>query len=93
MPKQSREQIIAELDARKVGYGTDMSYNELVELLNQARQVAREQIEEQVPKEFLGPKPEEPIDYSGILCGLSTIQDLHRRITLLERKMEKLLNG
>jgi len=47
-------------------------------------------------------KPEEPkveakpggkakyplkIDYTNVRCGLSTIHDLHRRITILERKL------
>ena len=76
---RSKESVIAELEARKVGYSEDMSYNELYELLKS------EQAKD-VPK----PKPEASpeIDYSNIRCGLSTIQELHRRVTLLERKLE-----
>ncbi len=76
MPKQSRESIIAELDGRQIAYSEDMSYSELAELLKKAQEADK-------PK----PKPEELIDYTGIRCGLSTIQDLHRRITILERKI------
>lgn len=78
MPRQSKEQIIAELDDRKIGYSDEMSYAELCELLKQARDAdGQDTVVE----------PEEPIDYSKIRCGLSTIQDLHRRVTILERKL------
>lgn len=80
MPKQSREQIIADLDARQIPYSEDMGYNELVELAKTSPTSPME------PRKVAPPQPEEPIDYSNIRCGLSTIQDLHRRITLLERK-------
>ena len=34
-------------------------------------------------------KPEEPlnIDYTGIRCGVSTIQDIHRRVCIIEHKL------
>uniref|UniRef100_A0A6M3KC75 Uncharacterized protein n=1 Tax=viral metagenome TaxID=1070528 RepID=A0A6M3KC75_9ZZZZ len=70
---RSKESIIAELDARKVGYSEDMSYNELNELLKEAQ-----------AKDVPEPKPT-VIDYSGVRCGLSTIQELWRRVTILER--------
>lgn len=73
MPKQSREQIVAELDARKVGYSEDMSYAELAELLKKAQ-------DEDKPKDA-------PIDYSNVRCGLSTIQDHERRIVMIERAL------
>jgi len=79
MPKQSKESIIAELDARKIGYSEDMSYNELSELLKQAQ-----------AKDAPEPKPEEPIDVSKAMCGLRTIQDHERRIVLLERRLAAL---
>jgi len=73
MPKPSKESVIAELDAKKIGYSDEMSYAELCALLNPP-----------VPEE---PKPEEPIDYTGILGGLSTIHGLHRRLTIVERRL------
>lgn len=75
MPKQSRESIVAELDARKVGYTDEMSYNELNELLKKAQ-------DEQKVKE----KPQ-AIDYSNVRCGLSTIHDHEKRIVMIEREL------
>ena len=77
MPKQSKESIIAELDARKIGYSEDMDYKELNELLKKAQ-----------AKDAPEPKPEEPIDYTDILGGLSTIHGLHRRLTIVERRLD-----
>lgn len=87
MPKQSREQILAELDARKIGYSDDMSYNELCEVLRKA------QTEEVPVPKAEGPKAEEPIDYSNIRVGMETMQNHERRIVLLERALKKLSNG
>jgi hypothetical protein len=75
MPK-SKESVIAELDARKVGYSEDMEYKELVELLKEAE-----------AKDVPEPKEEEPIDVSKAMCGLRTIQDHERRLQILERKI------
>ena len=74
MPR-SRESVIAELDAKKIGYVDDMSYKELCELLPVEKPVVAE----------------EPIDYSGIHVGQSTIEGIHTRVTILERQMGKLL--
>jgi len=79
MPKQSRESVIAELDARKTGYTDEMSYAELCELLKKAQDAGKPEI----PGEVL----DEPIDYSNVRVGQSTVEDLHRRVTLLERKL------
>lgn len=73
---RSKESIIAELDAKKIGYSDDMSYGDLIGLLKPEEVVAKPVVKE------------EPIDYSNVRCGLSTIQDLHRRVTLLEQKLE-----
>lgn len=87
MPKQSREQIIAELEVRQIAYREDMSYDELVKLVKTSPTAPMESVK-------VAPlQPDEPIDYSNVRCGLSTIQDLHRRITLLERAIKKLTNG
>ena len=80
MPNMSKESILAELDARKVGYSEEMPYNELVKLYKKV--IDEEKAEEQKKVE----QPE-AIDYTGVLCGISTIHDLHRRVTLLERKI------
>jgi len=97
MAKPSKEIIISGLDVRKVPYREDMSYNELRELLEKAQHAEGILADEQKapPKavynfekhEFKpgGKAPDAPIDYSDIRCGLSTIQDLHRRVTILER--------
>ena len=73
---KSRESLIAELDARKIGYKDEMTYKEISDLLEKAREEAEKKMSE-APLH---------IDYSGVRCGLSTIHDLHRRITILERK-------
>ena len=74
MPR-SRESVLAELDARQVGYNEDMSYAELCELLKQAE-----------AKEAEAAKPL-AIDYTGVRCGVSTIHDLHRRLSIVEHKL------
>lgn len=87
MPKQSREQIITELDARQIPYNETMGYNELAELLKQAPTAPME------PKKVMPPQPDEPIDYSKARCGLETIHDHERRIVLLERALVRLSNA
>jgi len=82
MAAKSRESILAELDARKIGYSEEMSYRELCELLKQAQ--AEDEAEE--PKEAAAPLN---IDYSGVRVGLSTIQDLHRRLTIVEHRLDE----
>ena len=87
MPR-STESIMSELDARKIGYKTDTSNSELQALLDDAKAFERLNAAEAPPE--APPKDAEtmpPVDYAGILCGLSTIQGLHRRICELEWKM------
>lgn len=95
--------MISELDARKIGYKDDLSNKELLGLLEPARAKEKaDDAEAKADREnFLKTgaearakaaceeKAEEPlnIDYSGIRCGLSTIQDLHRRVCIIEHKL------
>ena len=74
----SKDKVIAELNARQIGYSDEMEYPELVELLDRAKAA------EKPPEEA---KVELPIDYADVFCGLRTIHDLHRRITIIERKL------
>ena len=74
----SKDKLIAELEVRKINYGTEMEYKELKDILDEA--LAAEK-----PPEVA--KVELPIDYAGVFCGLSTIHNLHRRITIIERKL------
>ena len=102
MAKQSRESMISELNARKIGYKDEMSNRELLGLLDKVN--AKEEAEEKDAKLTAEKKSaaeagaeaaseekadKEPlnIDYSGIKCGVSTIQDLHRRISIIEHKL------
>ena len=81
--KQSKEKLIVELDARQIGYKDDMTEQQLSELLKEAK--AKEKAKEKAE----AIKAEEPlnIDYSGVMCGLKTIQDFHRRLCIIERKL------
>lgn len=74
---KKREDMIAELEGRHIGYGEDMSNNELAELLREAKKAEKEQAD-----------LEKNIDYTGIKCGLVTMQDIHRRLTIVERKLD-----
>jgi len=91
MPR-SRESVIAELDSRQVGYDDKMSYQELFALIEKDKAEKRAKEKPEAPKvEKVAEKElEKPIevDYSGIMCGLSTIEGLHRRITILEHKFD-----
>jgi len=89
---RSRENLIAGLDARKIGYDEKMSYQEVLALLTKAEDEDKAKAEAEAAA---GAKPEqekkheEPldIDYTGIMAGMSTVHDFHRRITILERKL------
>ena len=83
MAKQSREQIVAELNGRQIGYDEKMEDKELAELLKKA--VDKEKAAEKAAKEKT--RLESNIDYSDIRCGMSTIQELHRRLTIVERQL------
>ncbi len=74
MARQSRESVISELDARKIGYDEKMNYMELLDILNEAK--AKKKAEEPLN-----------IDYAGVRCGQSTINNLHARICIIERKL------
>ncbi len=78
--KMSRDKIIAELEILKVGYSEEMTTKELTDLLKKAKAEAKAKEEEE--------KLDADIDYTGVKCGLATIQDLHRRLTICERKLK-----
>jgi len=94
---------MSELDARNIGYKTNMKPKELEALLKkaQAAQAAKEAKEkaeadatrmENAPPEDKAKGAQQaetmpPVDYKGILCEASTIHGLHRRICELEWKM------
>jgi len=97
---RSRENLIAGLDARKIGYDEKMSYQEVLALLTKAEDEDKAKAEAEIKgkadaEAAAGAKPEqekkheEPldIDYTGIMAGMSTVHDFHRRITILERKL------
>ena len=70
MPKKTKEQVIAELDARQISYNENMSYSELLTLL---------------PKEEAKPVEEKPLDIPEVTLGVTTINDHERRICIIER--------
>ena len=84
MPR-STESIMSELDARNIGYKTDMSNSDLQALLDDAKAKDKAEAPPEAPPEEAETMP--PVDYKGILCGASTIHGLHRRICELEWKM------
>ena len=87
MAKQSREKIIAELDARKLGYDEKMTDEQLGELLEKEKQAEKDAEKASAVK---GKKKNEPlnIEYTGVRCGLSTIHDLHKRLFIVEKKLK-----
>lgn len=79
MAKQSRESLIAELDARKIAYSDEMKDKELAALLEKAREAEQEAGANAMP----------PVntDMAGVKCGLATVQDHELRIRKLEQKL------
>jgi hypothetical protein len=73
--KTSRERIIFDLNERKINFNDEMTDDQLAELLKSADEKN---------------KPPQPIDYSGVKCGLDTIQDHERRIVMIERNLAKM---
>ena len=71
----SRDKVIAELNARKIGYSDDMEYKVLANLLNKAR--AKEIEKEEAKKKEIPTIP----------CGIRTINDHERRLCALEREV------
>lgn len=75
-----RDKLIAELEARQIGYKDEMSDEELKVLLEKAK--AKE-------KKAGKPHPDGPVstDMAGVFCGIRTIHDHERRLRIIERKL------
>jgi len=82
---KSRENLKAELDARKIGYDDKLTDSEMAELLKKA-----DDAEKAVEKKS---EINREVDLSGVRCGLSTIQDHEIRIVKIERQLESLKNA
>ena len=74
MGRRSKADVMADLDARKIQYTPDDSYEDLVKLLP---------VEQEKPKVEEKPKKAVP----PVTCGVSTINDHERRLCELEDKV------